>query len=142
MCVYVCALPKFNMRSLKKRKTKYMYKGEREREKGDQTKRQGSIQRVLFPYVVGKKIEGEKETLSSMQRGWYRKREREKNFPPASVSRANEHSLPLFFSSFSLLSFSCFSPTFSRSIADIQGGIFDSRLNGNFIRSRSSASGG
>lgn len=63
MCVHVRALPKFNMRSLKKRKTKYTYKRERETERRETEPNEGVPSRVLFSYVVGEKIEREKNSL-------------------------------------------------------------------------------
>lgn len=100
MCACVRALPKFNMRSLKKRKTKYTYKRERETEKRERTKRRGSIACPLF--LCGWRKNREREKLSPLCKevGIERERLRREKFSPASVSRANEHSLPLFLSLF------------------------------------------
>lgn len=103
VCVHVRALPKFNMRSLKKRKTKYTYKRERETEKRERTKRRGSIACPLF--LCGWRKKRERKTLSSMQRGWHRERDSgEKNFPPRVYRELM--SIPFLFSSLS------FSPLF------------------------------
>lgn len=64
VCVRVRALPKFNMRSLKKRKTKYTYKRERETEKRERTKRRGSIACPLF--LCGWRKNREREKLSPL----------------------------------------------------------------------------